>query len=1034
MHYHKVYDMTTKINFFLLQNLKFGRLAFICLFVIAQTSCKESKDTSSKGSNDDSLTEEQLRLPENALKGLLVAEGLQVSLMATEPMLKNPTNMDVDDKGRVWITEAYNYRPGINGNPTSDQGDRIVILEDNNGDGVMDTGKVFYQSPELNAPLGVCVLGKRVVISQSPFVWSLYDDNGDDKADRKEILFQGIGGEQHDHGVHSFNFGPDGKLYFSFGNEGKTLRDKNGKPVLDQDGDEIGPKKYRQGMLFRCDPDGSKVECLGDNFRNNYEAAVDSYGAIWQSDNDDDGNRGVRINYIMPYGNYGFTDEMTGAGWQANRTNKEDSIPLQHWHLNDPGVVPNLLQTGAGSPTGMVLYEGGLLPQAFRDQVIHCDAGPNVVRAYPVKKNGAGYSAEIVNVLKNEKDKWFRPADVCVAPDGSLIVADWYDPGVGGHAAGDQQRGRIYRVAPADSKYLIPAFDYTTPVGAVAALQNPNLAVRHLAWTSLQSMGAAAVPELEKLWRSEANPRMRARAFWALVKLPGGQKYIDEAIRNTNPDFRMMGLRAARQLDLNMANLVKQVMNDSDKQVMREAAISLHHVKDSATAELWTTLALKHDGKDRWFLEALGIAADNQWDKDFAAYLAKVKNPLQTEGGRDIVWRARTDLAVPYLAQLAADKNTDLSQRRRYFRAFDFNAGPAKSPLLLNMIVENTSNDTALNKLVLRHLDLKTVKQSPVATKAMNDVIESLQGTPEYIEMVKKYEVRKENPRLLELAISESGKPIGRNAAGLLLQQGGSKLVWQTIHEKDTSRSNRLITSLGRVGSKESLEILQSIIISPKYAIEMRQVAALQIGRSGSGEELVLQVLKAKKVPKDLIPQVVESVSRAWRGSVRSEAASYLPGATAKAETKEPTMSDLVKLTPNIQNGKAVFARNCALCHQVNAEGFNFGPALTEIGSKLPKEGQLDAILHPSAGIGFGFEGIDIALKDGSKISGIIASKTESDIELKLPGGNKQTLKASEVKSVKKMDQSMMPDGLEQSMTTQQLADLLEYLDKLKKK
>ncbi len=181
-------------------------------------------------------------------------------------------------KGRVWVTEAYNYRPAINGNPTNPSGDRIMILEDNNGDGIADTAKIFYQGPEINAPLGICVLGNRVLVSQSPYVWSFYDDDGDDKADRKEILFQGIGGEQHDHGIHTFTFGPDGKLYFNFGNEGKTLRDKNNKPVLDQDGDEIGPKKYTQGMVFRCDPDGSNVECLGQNFRNPYEVAVDSYG------------------------------------------------------------------------------------------------------------------------------------------------------------------------------------------------------------------------------------------------------------------------------------------------------------------------------------------------------------------------------------------------------------------------------------------------------------------------------------------------------------------------------------------------------------------------------------------------------------------------------------------------------------------------------------------------------------------------------------------------------------------------------------
>ena len=124
--------------------------------------------------------------------------------------------------------------------------------------------------------------------------------------------------------------------------------------------------------------------------------------------------------------------------------------------------MPNLLQTGAGSPTGMVVYEGSLLPAEFRNQIIHSDAGPNVVRSYPVQKNGAGYTAEIINILKGEKDQWFRPADVCIAPDGSLIIADWYDVGVGGHQAGDQVRGRIYRVAPTASAYTITKEDYTT--------------------------------------------------------------------------------------------------------------------------------------------------------------------------------------------------------------------------------------------------------------------------------------------------------------------------------------------------------------------------------------------------------------------------------------------------------------------------------------------------------------------------------------------------------------------------------------------
>ena len=111
------------------------------------------------------------------------------------------------------------------------------------------------------------------------------------------------------------------------------------------------------------EPDGSRFEVLGHNFRNPYEVAVDAFGTIWQSDNDDDGNRAVRINYVMEYGNYGYTDERTGAGWRTPRTGMSDSIPLRHWHLADPGVVPNVLQTGAGSPAGIMVYEGDLLPE-----------------------------------------------------------------------------------------------------------------------------------------------------------------------------------------------------------------------------------------------------------------------------------------------------------------------------------------------------------------------------------------------------------------------------------------------------------------------------------------------------------------------------------------------------------------------------------------------------------------------------------------------------------------------------------------------
>src|SRR5438552_2670825 len=370
-----------------------------------------------------------------SVKTFTIANGLETSLFASEPMVHNPTDMDIDEHGRVWITEGVNYRStfqkwGI----LQPEGDRIVILEDTHGDGVADKETVFYQDPSINAALGICVLGNKVIVSDSPHVFVLTDADGDGKADKRELLFTGIRGKDHDHGVHAFVFGPDGKLYFNMGNEGQQLYypvnkelplhgaiDKvEMKPVIDLAGNEVNNhgKPYRMGMVFRCNSDGSGVETLGWNFRNNYEVAVDSFGTLWQSDNDDDGNRGVRINYVMEFGNFGYTDEMTGASWavgwkkaQANGAS-ESERPDYHWYQHDPGVVPNLLQTGNGSPTGILVYEGELLPPIFRQQIIHCDAGPRVVRAYPAQKSGAGYKAEIVNIL-NSPDSWYRPSDVC---------------------------------------------------------------------------------------------------------------------------------------------------------------------------------------------------------------------------------------------------------------------------------------------------------------------------------------------------------------------------------------------------------------------------------------------------------------------------------------------------------------------------------------------------------------------------------------------------------------------------------------------
>jgi putative membrane-bound dehydrogenase-like protein len=667
---------------------------------VTEDDLKQNLDP--KGQNR-AATDERGFGPEAAqadAKKLIVAEGLEATVFASEPMVVNPTDMDIDSKGRIWITEGANYRIWQKWGVLRPEGDRVLTLEDTDGDGKADKSTVFYQGTNINSALGICVLGNKVIVSRSPDVFVLTDTDGDGKADKVDKLFTGISGVDHDHGMHAFIFGPDGKLYFNFGNEGKQLKRPDGSPVLDVEGNAVAAvgKPFRQGMVFRCNLDGSDVEVLGNNFRNNYEVTVDSFGTLWQSDNDDDGNKGVRINYVMEFGNFGYTDELTGAGWgDAWRKGKakgapEDDKVSYHWHQYDPGIVPNLLNTGGGSPTGITLYEGELLPQVFRNQMIHCDAGPRVVRGYPVTAEGAGYKATMTNLLTSN-DSWFRPSDVCIAPDGAVYVADWNDAGVGGHYMADQQlkslRGRVYRVAPPGHKSKVPKLNLDTAAGCVEALMSPNQETRYLAWMKLHEMQGKAESELVKVWNGK-DARKRARALQLLARIDGkGKKYVETALKDSNADLRITGLRIARSLKMDVIPYVKMLAKDSSAQVRRECAIALRHNASAEAPTLWTTLAEQYDGRDRWYLEALGIGADKQQDKYFGAWLQKVGDNWDTPAGRELVWRSRSTKAPPLLVKLITDKKASATDRDHYMRALDYIQGPEKDAALVQLLGAN---------------------------------------------------------------------------------------------------------------------------------------------------------------------------------------------------------------------------------------------------------------------------------------------------------------------------------------------------------
>lgn len=969
------------------------------------------------------LSDEEKRSAAHALDGIEVMDPeLELTLFASEPLLTNPTNMDIDAKGRVWVCEGYNYRNILNPrNPYNPKGDRILILEDTDEDGKADKTTVFYQGEDVNTALGIAVLGNKVIVSSSPNVFLFTDENEDGVADKKDTLFTGLRGHQDDHGIHAFSFGPDGKLYFNFGNTCDGLNDKWGNPVKDDLGRKIdaGGNPYRQGMVFRCDVDGSNVEILGHNFRNIYEVTVDAFGRLWQSDNDDDGNKATRINFILEHGNYGYKDELTGADWRARRTNMESTIPEQHWHLNDPGVVPNLLITGAGSPSGMLVYEGDLLPNKYHNLIIHCDPGPGVIRAYPVEKSGAGFTAGILKILDGaQRDKWFRPSDLTVAPDGSLFVCDWYDPGVGGHAMGDSLRGRIYRVAPKGSRYTKSAFNFNTVQGSMEGLKNPNLAVRYLAWTALHQAGAESEGLLKEMWQS-GNARHRARALWLLGKIPGKQEtYIQEALTDADEDIRVAGLRLLRQTNLAKEALLRQAAADSSAHVRREVALSLYHDTSAYAKEIWNQLAQSYDGKDRWYLEALGIAADNQWDDFMTHWLSTAGDAWRTEKpAQDIIWRSRSAVTAPMLASLAT--GTPAGEREKYFRSFDFLPGSARTAGLLGVLnQEPVSDDLAL--LILKHLDPVSVTSSPVVQSLLPKVLEHTPKLTDYFDLVHKYGLKTQNKRLLELAMAFPDSSAGREAVRLLVDNHGAADFAALLKAKDMEKTLRAIKIFGTTDHPAVVAQMQKVVLDTKADPGLRE-AALHTMNRGNGEQAIWNLIEVGKLPADFIEIVKPKLLRTWNREIRKAAIEKF----GLPEVPAGDMAESMQLKGNPVAGKSHFESYCQMCHKINFVGNDFGPDLSQIGAKLSKEAMFTSIMDPDAGINFGYEGYDFQLKNG-KAQGIIASETADELLLKVPGvAEPMKINPAEIVSKEKLKKSTMT---KYPLKPQELADIVAYL------
>lgn len=900
---------------------------------------------------------------------------LVVELFAAAPQIKHPIGLDFDSKGRLLVIESHTHFP-----PAGYQGlkhDRILRLEDTDGDGKADRFTTFFEGTRHTMDIAVHPDGS-VYLATRNEILRLRDTNDSGKADEKQrLVFLETKGDYPHNGLSGLCFDSQGNLLFGMGeNLGASFK------LVGADGVTI-TGEGDGGHIFRCSADGDKLRKMATGFWNPFGICRDIFGRTFAVDNDPDAMPPCRLLHIVEGGDYGF----------QFRYGRQGRHPFQAWNGELPGTLPMISGTGE-APCEVLSYESDGLPAEYLGNLLVTSWADHRVERYRLKEKGASFTSQREPFVQGGKD--FHPVGMAVAPDGSLFVSDWVLRDYNLHG-----KGAIWHIRAKEKMKPARPED---PRQALLSLHRP---LRERAARLLAADDAGRLFLRQQISDSKGT-RPRAAALTALLdkedalldsrKLAGKGSDIgvrELAIRgllardeNARPFLSLPSLKMAGMASLEAKDLLGLLAVEADP-FLRHAAIQqlarpdkLHTLGDGRVfkdSRVRLGMLLAHrfaDGPDSRKLVPAFLADPDEDIRFLAAkWIADQKlaehRPLVAEAMKDPKLNVR--LYWAYATALARLDGQEVNEGRLadYFfeRVTDERSTPAARLLALQLVPARHGRLT-LN--VLRGL----VKQ-PSETLQL-EAVRALAEHPD------------PKRTALLLAVLRDGKlaeDVRAQAIVGLADQAPAHL--DELLDLAKVESPRL--------RDEALRALTNTALTQPHKDQLAKLAALH-------------------------PETAELAARAL--------GKFLPANRLPTKDVDGWLKRL-EGPADAQAGRRIFAHPrltaCFRCHRVEGRGNDIGPDLSTIG-RTERRGILESILQPSNNVAPHYQTWLIETADGKVRTGLLMHTHLDECTYLDEKGGRFKVNTREVASTRAVPTSIMPDGLVNQLTDQEIRDLLAYL------